>query len=232
MTELLVALARTGPLAWLGLPIAPPLVRGVLGVVLALAVLPATAALPADAPLLLLLVREATVGLALGLVASIPLRAAEAAGGLIDQARRPRSRGGLAASLRSGYLLFALAAFASLGGPRLWVDALGESYLALPIGRATVGGAAVAIEAVARLLTAAALLCAPALAALLAADLVIGLLTRSAPSLRATGGGRGARDLAGLAMVAASAGALSLALGGMVDAIQVDLAAAVRALAG
>lgn len=227
-TPFAVALARTLPLAWLGLPVAPSVARMAVGLALALAVLPAAATTPHDVPLALLLVREITAGLALGLVASIPLRAAETAGGLVDEA----SRGGQGRSLGRALLVLAVAVFASLGGPLLWVRALGESYAALPVGHAAPGGAPVAIEAVARLIVAAVELASPALAALLAAAVAVGLVARAAPSLVATGGGGSARQLVGLGAIGLSAAALCAALRHGAGSIGDELVAAARALAG
>lgn len=230
MTALLVAFARTGGFAWLAVPVRPASARLLVGAALALAMAP-LAAPPEGAAVALVLAREAAVGLALGLVASVPLRAAELAGLLTDGARRP-ARGPSGAPL--GLLLrwLALALFAAADGPRLWVTALADGYAALPVARPLEGGAAVAIDAVARLIAEAVTLAAPALAALLVADAALGLVTRAAPSLAPTGTGRAARELAALGALAACAGAVAAALSGGFGALGRELALAARGLAG
>lgn len=183
---LAVALARTLPIGWL----APPLggasrsVRGLLGVGLGLLALPLVGALP-PVPLSLVLLHELMIGLALGLVSAVPFRAAQAAGALVDHVRRPASDDGVFGRV---YFWLSLAVFAALGGPSLWLQALGRSYVLLPIGHDLGGQAAgVAVEAFARLLSLGVVLAAPVLAAALAADLLLGLVARSAPGLQGVG---------------------------------------------
>jgi flagellar biosynthesis protein FliR len=228
MGALLLALARTVPLAWVGVPVGARWAKLLVGAALAAVVLPAAARADGSVPLIVLVIREVTVGLALGLVTAVPFRAAEAAGGIVDAARRKFAHGELA----RGYRWLALALFGAAGGPAAWVDALGESYAALPVGRPVSDGSGVVIEAVGRLIVAAVELSAPALAATLAASVVIGLLERSAPSLAASGGGRAARDLAGLLAVAASAAAVAAALTGGAGALGREIVQAARSLAG
>lgn len=236
MGAMLLALARVGPLAWIGLPVPSRLARAAVAVALAAAVVPGLAGAADAAPLPVLLAHEVAVGLALGLVAAVPFRAAEAAGSLIDGMRTPRAGDRVPGTLRRGYLLAALAVFAAVDGPRRFADALGDSYRALPVAPAALpGGAAVTVEAVGRLVLVAVELAAPALAALLAADVLLGLVARAARSLApagARGPGAAARDLAGLAAIAATATALAAALAGGADRMLHDLAAAARALGG
>jgi type III secretion protein T len=233
VTAALLALARVGPLVWIGLPIPSRAARAILAVVLAAAVIPAATSV--EGPLLLLAAREFAIGATLGLVTAIPFRAAEAAGGLIDGARRPRSDGEPVDTMRRGWLILALAVFAATGGPALWIDALGESYRALPVGTVPVGGAGIAIEAVGRLILAAIEVAAPALAAMLTAELVIGLVARSAPTLVGgahRGGVAAARDLAGILAIAATAVALAASLAGGFGALGKEVVEAARGLGG
>jgi type III secretory pathway component EscT len=230
VTALLIAFARTGGFAWLAVPVRPAAARLLVGVALALAVAP-MAVPPDGVELALVLAREAAVGLALGLVASVPLRAAEMAGLLTDGARR-RSRPDHGAPVGALMRWLALALFAAADGPRVWVAALADGYGTLPVGRPLAGGAPVVIDAVARLIVQAVELAAPALAALLVADAALGLVGRASPSLAPTGSGRAARELAAVGALAACAGAVSVALAGGFGALGHELALAARGLAG
>jgi flagellar biosynthetic protein FliR len=222
---LLVALARVGPFVWLGLPFGGRWLRAIVALLLALPVA-ASLSVAGTVPLL---VREAIAGSTLGLVASVPVRAFEAAGALVDRARSPHAR-----TFEGAFLLLALALFAAAGGPALWVSALAESYRALPVGGAAIepAGATMVIEAAGRLVVAAVAWSAPLLAALLAADVLVGLVARAAPSLAPTGAARPARELALLVALAASSTALAAALGGGIARTAEELARAARALAG
>ena len=222
----LLAAARMAPVAWL----APPLggrslgARAVIGAVLTALVWPAVAGATVDGALLPLIAREALVGVALGLVSAVPFRAAEAAGALADVARRGRSAG--RDPLADAYLLFALALYAALDGPRLLLTALAQSYAAFPVGAAPLAasGVTLALEAGARLVAAAATLAAPVLAALLLAELVVGLVARAD---RGVGGAVGLGGVRTLALVAALGAGLTL-LGRALAADGRTAAAAVR----
>jgi len=128
-----VAAARALPIAAVAPIFGGPslLARGLVGLLLAALAWPlaARAGVRLDA---LLVAREVTVGLALGLVAAVPFRALEAAGLLHDRARGGIGRG--RAALGDTYLLAGLALFAALGGPLLVARGFADSYGALPIG--------------------------------------------------------------------------------------------------
>jgi flagellar biosynthesis protein FliR len=156
--------------------------RAIVAAILTAAVVPAVAAAPAPSLLAVAVARELLAGLALGLVAAVPFAAAEAGGGLLDGARAP-TVGARATTLADAYALLALALFCALSGPRLVLAGVVESYAALPVGAAVPGGARVAIEAGARLVAAGITVAAPALAALLVAELVAGLVLRAQPAL-------------------------------------------------
>ena len=143
--------ARTIPLAWLvpalGGPRVAAEVRVGLGLMLAVLCLPALASLPLGGlgPVGwgLLVARELFVGLTVGLCVGAAFRAAEAAGRLVDLARganlaevlsplsdeRTSPTGDL-------YLFLSVIAFLELGGLRLFANALGRSYQAVPVGGA------------------------------------------------------------------------------------------------
>jgi type III secretion protein SpaR/YscT/HrcT len=194
--------ARTVPLAWmmpaLGGPSAPAPLRLGLGLALAVLCLPRLAGQVPQAGAglwLLLLVREAAVGLTLGFVASLVFRAAEGGGRLIDILRganlaeviSPVS-GGRTSPTGELTALLAIVIFLELGGLGHLAEALGRSYDAVPVaavatpaqlGRVT----ALVLAASAQMLEAAVGLAAPALVALLLADLLLGAIGRAAPQL-------------------------------------------------
>jgi flagellar biosynthetic protein FliR len=194
--------ARTLPIAWLvpafGGPNLSAPIRAGLGLGLAVLCLPRLAGQVPDASValwVLLLVRELAVGLTLGFVASLIFRAAESAGRLTDVLRganlaeviSPVS-GGRTSPLGELTALLAIVIFLELGGLGQLAQALGRSYDAVPIAPtaspAQLGRVvALAVSASAQMLEAALGLAAPALVALLLADLVLGLVGRAAPQL-------------------------------------------------
>jgi flagellar biosynthetic protein FliR len=208
VTALILGMGRALPaVLWAPLPWAA---RLILAAILTGVAWPALVA----APSLASLPTEVMAGLALGLVASVPFRAAEAAGATLSGA----ASAGRAASKRPGALsdafgLFALALFAATGGPLMLALVWGESYLALPVGRALTGGLRVASAAGGRLIGVAIALALPALGALLLAELLGGLLVRVQPQVRSIGGG-GLRLMVTLVAVAAGVGAMVVVLAG------------------
>jgi len=184
--NVLVALARIGPLVAL----TPALGVGAWPKLIVAAILTALVApsVGAGSP-----VHELLVGATLGLTAAVPFRAAEAAGLLV---KRPTGE---------GYKLFALAVFAALGGPRLVVAALARSYEAFPVAGAAPGVES-AIAAVGQLIVAAASIAAPALAALLLAELAVGLVHRAQPAAADAIAAPSVRLLAMLLALALAAG--------------------------
>ena len=152
---------------------------------------------------------EVLAGLAVGLAASVPFRAAEAAGALIGRSAIKRE-----VALGDAFLLFALALFAGLGGPLMVARAWGESYVVLAPGATLTGGVQVATEAGARLIAIAITLALPALGALLLAELLGALLLKAQPVLV---GGAGVRVLVAIVAVAAGMAAIVevLATGGL-----------------
>lgn len=188
---LLLVAARLGPLAWIAAWIAPPgsptLVRtGTLGaLVLALAPFAAPHAVlpPNGAALVLALVRELTVGLVLALVTSVPVVAMEHVGRALDAWRPSREAGD--GALTRLFQALAAAAFVSIGGLRVGVRALAEGLVTLPLGAplTTDDAQELALGAVRILATAigfAVSLAAPALVALVVAELGIALAVRAA----------------------------------------------------
>jgi flagellar biosynthetic protein FliR len=194
--------ARTLPIAWLvpafGGPNVPAPIRLGLGLGLAVLCLPRLAGQVPDAgPALwiVLLAREAAVGLTLGFVASLVFRAAESAGRLTDLFRganlaeviSPVS-GGRTSPLGELTALLAILIFLELGGLGHLALALARSYDAIPVAPTATPAqlgrvVSLAVSASAKMLESAVGLAAPALVALLLADLVLGAIGRAAPQL-------------------------------------------------
>jgi len=232
--------ARTVPLCWavpaVGGPRVAPEVRAGLGIVLAVLCLPAllpavdtsVSAAPGPVGWTLVLARELLVGLTVGLCVGAGFRAAEAAGRLADLARganlaevlspmsdeRTSPTGDL-------YLFVAVIVFLELGGLRVFAQALGRSYEAVPVGASSAlfpGGlrAAVALvtAAVAKLMEAALGLAAPVLVAALLADATLGLVARAAPQIPIYFAAMPAKALLGLGVSLVGVGAIEAVFAG------------------
>ena len=195
--------ARTIPLAWLVQALGGPRVAGTvrigLGVMRAGLWLPARASAPLGmlGPVgwALLVARELFVGLTVGLCVGAAFRAAEGAGRLVDLAR-----GATLAEVLSPlsdertsptgdlYLFVSVIVFLELGGLRLFANALGRSYQAVPVGGALTAQrlapvALLVTTSVARLMESALGLAAPVLVAAWLADVVLGMVGRAAPQI-------------------------------------------------
>jgi flagellar biosynthesis protein FliR len=170
--RVLVGMARALPAVWVAAPLGWP-ARLVLAALLTAIAWPA---LGDDGGI----ASEVMIGLLLGLVASVPFRAARAAGATLGIGR--------ADVLGDAFGLFALALFAAIGGPLAVARAWGESYAILPTGSSLPGGIAVLTEAGARLIGTAIALSLPALGALLLAELMAALLMKAQPVLAGGGG--------------------------------------------
>jgi flagellar biosynthetic protein FliR len=212
----------------LGVPGLPVPVRAVLGIGLAVLCYPVLAASPPPpgaVAWLLLAAREVLVGLVMGFVCGCLFRAAEAAGEIVDAARG----GNLAAACSPAteqrtspfgalFLLFASVVFVEIGGIGHVAVALGKSYEAIPLAapsNLTVGALAaarLAIVASGRLIEAAVGLAAPALVALLLADLILGMVGRAVPRLPVYSVGMPLKALLGVGAVLAGLGGLDVAL--------------------
>ena len=198
-----VGAARTIPIAWsipaFGGPTLPGQVRLALGVGLSLFCLPALAGNPpaGDAVVwVVLALREVIVGVVMGFVCACTFRAAEAAGQFTDvlrganmaEALSPTGRG-RSSPLGALLLLLAIVVFFEIGGTGHVASALVKSYEAIPLGgHGQLAGrphamAMVAIVASAKLIESAIGLCAPAIVALLLADLLLGIVGRAVPQI-------------------------------------------------
>jgi type III secretory pathway component EscT len=179
-SAVVLAAARMGPLALVAAPFSRAWgARAIVGALLVAAVVPAVMAQSASSAAV---PSEIVVGLLLGLVAALPFAAAEAAGALVDGGVHPwRARRGERGPLAEAYFLFALALFAVADGPRLVAVAAGRSYVAWPIGR--VPSTAEVLGVGAQLVATAVAVAAPALVAMMVAELVLTLIGRVQPAL-------------------------------------------------
>jgi type III secretion protein SpaR/YscT/HrcT len=218
-----------------------PLRIGIAAVFVAL-VWPAVAAgAPADpsalGPGLLaaLLLKEILLGALLGFLVAVPFWAAEAAGRLVDGARGASNQelhvpqtGATSSPLGDLGLQLAVVAFFAMDGHLLFLRSLGESYRAVPVtgfpAHLVAGGATtLAVDATSRLLLAAIGLAAPALAALLLADVALGLVNRVSPHVQVFFLGMPLRATLGVLV-------FMLALAAFVSALRGEIGAALGAV--
>lgn len=239
LTVLVLLMARVGGLVALapfyGSAVVPVRVRCFLGLLLALVMLPVECrtSLPQPETLVELAAAagfEALVGLALGLGVRLLFAGVQLAGGYISSlggtslarvldpsSGGPDGGGGVPAMSQFLYL-FAIVIFLTLGGHRELLAALLRSLDCLPLGAGLgTGLAQLRLEPlVIGMLTTSFELCvrvaAPAIAALLLATLVMGLVSRALPQLNLLVLGLGGNALVSLGAVALSLGAVAWAL--------------------
>lgn len=177
------------------------------------------------AALVALAAKEAVIGVTLGLLAALPLVAAEAAGALVDE-----TEGGGPGAALLGQL--ALVMFVTLDGHHAFLRGLVHGYEVVPPWRPLAAGApeallGAALAAGAHLFGVAVALAVPVLAARLLAGLALGVVMRATPGAGGSGGGAVASG-----RVLVSAGALLLALGAMVTLLRGELVVMLRQLVG
>jgi flagellar biosynthetic protein FliR len=224
--------ARTVPFVWLipafGGPSLPVRVRLALGFALSALCFPLIAGrVPSGGPVLwvLLALRECGVGLVMGFVAACMFRAVEAAGRLTDTLRGANfadviapDQGTRSSPLGELLLLLAVVVFLEAGGAGILATALARSYEAVPLGataKSSAGlreAALLVIVASAKLIESAVGLAAPALVALLLADLALGALGRTLPQIPLYFVGMPAKALLGVGAVLAGLATLDSAL--------------------
>lgn len=141
-----------------------------------------------------LMVKEVAVGALIGFVFGIPFWAGEAAGDMVDLQRGTTSaqlldptsmtESGISATLMS---ITMIALFFASGGFNLMADVLYRSYQLWPAGQfepvVAEGSGLALLKALDRVMQLALLLVAPIMVALLAADLMLGYLSRLAPQI-------------------------------------------------
>lgn len=185
----MMALVMTAPL--LGHRVVPVRFRVLLGILLtvvAIPIVPTPESPGADRPdWLSAAVSEMTIGLSLGLGVMLVFSAARMVGGMISQLAAIPTTGqateGSDTPLSHWFGLLSLAAFALLNGPELMVAAVLDTFAFLPLGCSLQSLDVIAL--VGELLRQSFLFAlrgvAPAMVAMLASTLTIGLISRTMP---------------------------------------------------
>jgi flagellar biosynthesis protein FliR len=227
-----VGAARTIPIVWsipaFGGPRLPKQIRVVMGIGLSFLCLPVLAGSPPSggAVLLgLLVAREVVVGVVMGFVCACLFRAAEAAGQFTDVLRGANmaevispASGARSSPLGALMLLLSVVAFFEIGGLGHLTSALVRSYEAIPLSAPTrfagspYAMAMVAIAASAKLIESTIGLCAPAIVALLLADILLGIVGRALPQIPLYFVGMPLKALLGVGAVLLGLGGLDMAL--------------------
>lgn len=242
-----LAVARIAPVLWmvpfLGGKTLPPQARIALAVVLALLVFPALANGIGQVPsspvaLVALLLKEVLIGTAMGLVTALPFAALDMSGRLVDTVRGanlaevldPHS-GQRTSPLGELHLLLGIAVFLAIGGHHVFLRTLADSFTALPVVEfpeahpATIGAFAESVAQLGAAALATAMgLAGPAIVAILATEVALGILNRAAPQIAVYFVGMPLRAAAGLA-----AATLTVAL--LLPALRTQAGHALRALA-
>jgi flagellar biosynthesis protein FliR len=196
--------ARVMPLilltAWLALRAAPNLVLIAVSAILATLLTPyalSTAPpLPSDISILsLLTTREILVGTVFAIAAALPFYALEWAGRLTDTMRDPSLTKGTdlpglspQTPLSNLYVMTGMVLFLSVGGHRIAITALTDTFIALPIGTTNTASTIRAISwesvrLVASALTLSVIMAAPIAALIALSQFALVLVGRSFPNL-------------------------------------------------
>lgn len=191
----------------------PAPVKVGLTVLLALGLLPSVAtASVADVSLTAIVAREIAIGLSLGFVLRALIAGAELAGHLSGQqigfsygATIDPQSGVRNNMLSTLYGLLATLGFLAIDGHHMVLRALAESYSALPMGSGSLDASIVdsVRNILALVFVVAFRLAAPVIVVLMVLEIVVGLISRAAPSLGFMVIGYPLRLLAGLALLAA-----------------------------
>jgi type III secretion protein SpaR/YscT/HrcT len=224
--------SRTLPLSLMiptfGGPALPMPIRLGLGLGLAVLCFPVIALQPVPSGAVgwtVLLFREVFVGVVMGFVVACLFHAVEAAGRVTDVLRGANLAEVMSplsddrsTPLGSLFLLLAIVVFWEMGGAGYLITALARSYEAIPLtaGAPSLGvqrAAILVVAASAKLIESALALAAPAVVALLIADLTLGALGRASPNLPLFFVGMPAKALLGVGMVLLGLGTLDAALG-------------------
>lgn len=193
----------------------------VLGAWLAPIVTPMIAATVAEGATVWLIANELLIGGLIGWSASLVVAGARQAGDLVaSQAGLSIATlfdpetGGQSTALGHLYGLFALAVFLSMDGPLVMVEALIQSFQAMPAGRLVFEQGAVGLifAQIAEALSLAVRAAAPPAVALVVAGFAMGWLGRLAPSVPLVALSLPVRALLGVLLVLAGLGALLLRL--------------------
>lgn len=167
-----------------------------------------------------MVVRELLVGIALGFASSLVFEAARMAGAMVDRQAALHGEDGPVSRL---YLLVAVVLFFGLGGGKLWIYAIAQSYVALPLsGGAHLADGLIVARMVADAISVAVLLALPVLTVVLVAELCLAVSARMSRVLA------GAVPSSSRTLVAVAAVALSL--GVFVGELGAHLQASLQAL--
>ncbi|HTQ40951.1 MAG TPA: flagellar biosynthetic protein FliR [Pirellulales bacterium] len=214
-------LVMTAPL--FGSEQVPAQVRGLLAFALALMITPVQLAAPPAMPANLAfyalpLAGELLVGVLLGLGVKILLSGVQVAGQIISQMSglslaevfNPDFDAEVPAIANMLHLV-TLAVFAVIGGHRLLVGALLDTYRFLPVGHVMLPPAlgSLTTSLLAESFSLAVRGAAPAIVALMLATIVLGLISRTLPQLNVLAVGFGLNALASFAVLAVSIGAIA-----------------------
>lgn len=136
--------------------------------------------------------REGMVGLALGLVVSMPFQAMHAVGAMLDNQRGATISSsidpfnGIESSETSSLLhMFAAVLFLAWGGATAVLEALVASYQLLPVGRFDLPPLAQCTIVIGQLLAAALRMAAPAMLLMFVMEVFLGILSRFAQQMNA-----------------------------------------------
>lgn len=246
----LLVLARVAPLTmivpWIALRGSPPALRVALSVALTVALTPialtATPALPGDAlTFVVALAREVAIGAVFAIATAVPLLALDQAGRAIDamrgagQSESTSPAGEVSSPLGNLHLLLGTVLFLVLGGHRLVIATLGETFLDVPPGSAiaavelgsfTMGAARIVVSS----LTLAVSFAAPAAVALIGLDAALGIAGRAAPAIPMFFAGMPLRAAVGIGAVLLGLSVLVPHLPGMLRSAVLGAAALIAAL--
>jgi flagellar biosynthesis protein FliR len=200
----ILVIARVIPItlltSWIALRATPNLgllaVSALVAILLTPYALATAPALSTDTPLLLLLVaREILIGTVFAIAVALPFFALAWAGRLTDTLRDPSlgtnsilSSQSSQTPLRNLYVLTGMVLFFSIGGHRLAITALTESFVAIPIGSSNQAAFVPtltweSVRLVASALTLSLLLAAPVAAMIALSEFAFGIVDRSLPNL-------------------------------------------------
>ena len=245
-------MARVGAAVWiapfLGGKLVPTMVKAGLTLLFALMLHGQVAAtLPSEigTPLALaILAKEVFVGVALGFVGALVFWAAEAAGRLADTARGANLAEVLVpqSGMRTsplGELSFqlTLVLFIVLGGHRIFITALGASYLTIPVAafpdvHGLGGFALLSGRLTADLFLIALSLAAPVVATIFLTDVTLGLINRFTPQVNVFFLAMPAKAMIGIGVLVLAAGLLLGALPPILDRAMLMVDRALSVLGG
>lgn len=196
----------------------PTIARIALTVLVAAALAPTVHIPPGpDAGVAVVVLREVTIGLALGLTARALIAGVEFAGHICSQqigfsyaATIDPMNGARSVVLASTYGMLATLTWLAIDGHHLMLRALHASYTGLPIGGGSIDGSLLASvrDVFALIFVTAIRLAAPVLAVILLLEVAIGLVSRAAPALNFQIVGYPVRLLVGLGVVAVTIGTI------------------------